>query len=246
MHAFAETYKSYPNWRLLEILNNQEDYKLEAVEAAQHELTSRHLDEAALNEAEAEYLSHNPTALPKVGKDDEGLDDDQHLIGDENDNPNSLLKSIQSGQKQLRIIAILFGLFSAFVLIKQLKFLKLMFETELDYNVNTIIFLSSTVLLPVASFLFGLRKKLGWFIWCFYIVRYIINMIKVSITFMPANSPVDAPAYFNFSFLIGVGIILVAFWSINKKSVFQLFNIKKQTRTAFIAVIVILSWLMGW
>jgi len=159
------------------------------------------------------------------------------------------LKSGLSGQKQLRIIAIVFGLYSTFVLINQLQFLRLMFQTELNYGVNTIVFLASIVLMPFASLLFGIKKKLGWFILAFYLVRYIINMVKVVITYMPTSDhlgTVDSSAFYNFTFLIGVGIFLFAFWAINKKSVFQQFKIKNSTRYAFFVIILILTVLTGW
>jgi hypothetical protein len=178
-NAFAAQYKNYSEKELLDIINAKDDYRQDAVEAANTELASRGFNAEELDQMNSEWLAAHLLKLEKEG--------------------NTLEKRIKTGANEVikkanplnktgiskEIALIVFS--SAALLIYEFigSFSYLIFViNRFSFHADSILTLMPFVFVPIGLYYFNKGERLGWVIlncWYIYVCIGILPMINYAL-----------------------------------------------------------------
>jgi len=159
---FSEYYKTIGNVELLSILEKPGDYQDAAIEAAKKEFSDRKLSAEEIKEARQvlfERQLHKITQREKVKAIEIKLKKTGQTLFD---NLNPLQAGISSTEKNIRIIVISFSVLFLYLFIKEFKMIRLYIKIFQEIPLESCFYLLPHLLLPIATFMFWERKRIGW------------------------------------------------------------------------------------
>ena len=178
-NKFSEYYKKITNLELLGILDKPADYEPAAIEAAKQELANRNLSREQIYEARHLILTkqlEKEKAKEKVKAVENKIKEAGHTFFD---TINPIQTGINSTEKNIRVIVIVFGGIFLYQLIKDFRehifYLKRFFSSPFDSSM----YLLPLILLLVAVIMFWKRKRSGWILLLSYLVFSIIGVIWI-------------------------------------------------------------------
>jgi hypothetical protein len=241
MTSLTERYKSLSNWALLDIIENVEDYTPVAIQTAEAEIESRNLTDEAMAEAKSMLKVKAEDLMAKNEKKQFRQNKFKRLANDTIDDLNPIQNEPFSLEKQIRYISIAFGLVSVYLFKLKFGFMRYLFMESEAIGFDSLLFILPVILLPIASILFGLRKKAGWIMLCIYIVYSGTNAVIFSVinfnteaTGIPAIDILFPPIPINVS-LVVVLFYIGSLWAINRMRILAIFGISSETRVGVIA-----------
>ncbi len=168
-HNFAKYYKTISNTELLSILENPSDYQPDAIEAAKKELSYRQLSDSEIAEAKEPILAKK---LQKE-KQQETIRVIENKVRTTGitlfETLNPIQTGIQTVEKIIRFIVVIFGLLFIYQVIKDRFLIIESIKEIISYPVESLIYLFPFVLLPMAMITFWKRKSIGWILLTIYL-----------------------------------------------------------------------------
>jgi hypothetical protein len=247
-HDFTTYYKTISNTELLGILENSNDYQPEAIEAARRELINRELTDAELTEAKKPLLetkAHKEKQQEKI----KAIEDKVRTAGAgfiETLNP--IQSGIQSSEKIIRFIVLVFGLLFLYQFIRD-RYLILSSIKELSrFPIESLLYLFPLLLMAIAVIFFWKRKPIGWILLAIFLS---FSFVAAAWLFIHAilweptgNSFIDTftkppPVFAQVIQLIFFSGIIYA---ISKKNIRELFSITEGTMLATIIISGVLTF----
>lgn len=246
MNQFSERYKTFLTSDLLKIIKNKSDYQIEAVEAAQNEIIHRQLTDEELTEAKNLLESERQDKIRQKEKRIEIENKIKNFSSSIIDTINPIQESAPSTERIIRLITIVFGFITIYHWYNQFELAQLMlFSDNTNWGFIDIHFFAPLLLLPMATTLFGFRKKIGWILLTIFLTYSIINVIGL-IVLTINRSPIGISSIDNlFSETAGiVHLLTITFfigtlWVINKKEIKHQFKISSNTVIGTISITVI-------
>lgn len=169
-NQFSNYYKSISNAELLNILNHPGDYQPLAIEAAKKEFSDRQLSEKDIKDARQLLIDKQ---LQKQKQKEKIKAVENKIIASGNtlvDTLNPIQQSIPSTEKTIRWIVIIFGGLFLYQFIKDFK-LHIIYVKDIPaFPIDSILYLSPIILLPISIFTFWKRIKIGWFLLAIFLV----------------------------------------------------------------------------
>ncbi len=172
MTQFSDKYRTFSNTDLLRVLENEQDYLPEAIDAASEELASRNLSDEALALAHSQLEKER---LDAARKEDEreaikntlkekgsGIVDYFNPVEDENE------PSEGSYPKVINTISLIFGAIAILQIATQWDLITGLFAAP-EWDFSVFMFLFPIVITPIAIILFALKKRMGWILLSIYL-----------------------------------------------------------------------------
>lgn len=242
---FINRYQSYSNVDLLKIVNSPDDYQVPAVEAANDLLADRNVSEADISVAQGHIIKQKHTSdkdhWEKAGK--------------------SLLRKIYPSHKNLteKIIAAC-TLILCFIVLNewynQFDLLMFIFSDEIVNWDFSLMILLPFFLLPVATWWFYKRRKIGWTMVVIYLIFLIIagvSMLLYDLNREPVTSlsmEIVAPQIDMVNCIISTLFFSLFLLSICRADVREIYAVEKRymfitaSATAVVALMGISAFLM--
>jgi hypothetical protein len=174
MHQpLAETYKSFSNLELLQIIDNPEDYQPFALEAAKKELENRNLAEEVMAGEVARLEQGKMLQLKQQEQRKVRKQKVHNITQTVSDIFDPLQTNLPTHRKTIISISILIGGLAIYNLFRDYR----MIGMTLDFNVVTWATMAALYTLPViASILFLKVKKWGWILMCVYLTYQVFEL----------------------------------------------------------------------
>jgi hypothetical protein len=248
MSEFSELYKKLSNPELLKIISESEKYKPIAIETAHLEIERRNLSEQELNAAKA-YLQNKKeqkeAELKKRKQKEERLKKSAFTFLD---TISPIQNGIQTPQKIIRFIIIIFGGIAIYRIYNQFYFFRYMFTDGLDkWDWSLSESIVPLVVLPIAIILFWIRKKIGWFLIAIFLTHSAISTIGLLIMNIDRRpSEITAfdtifPVVPSFTFVLLILFYSTSLWLIYKSEVRLIFKILERPAFYTISLTAILN-----
>jgi hypothetical protein len=246
---FKNLYKTWTTDKLLDIIDNPNEYQPLSVEAAQMEIDSRQLSEKQLDEAkkiQSARLFEKDSKHQKV----KAVEDKLKSVGTSlADSLNPIQKELPSTDKYIKLISLLFvGLF-LYQLIKDFKLLRYtLFDDNGRWDFSMVLYFILFLLLPAAGLLLWFRKKIGWIlatVFFSYSASFAILLFIKTFNYTPSGFPAidnlfptPSPTVYILTLLFYGGLI----WIMSKSNIRELYNIGKPDMfiTIGIGVVIVL------
>jgi hypothetical protein len=231
MSQFIETYKSYTNAELIEIIENSANYQTLAVDAAKQEIESRKLTDLELNEAKEELAQIRLDLDKPKEKKHEMISKAKRISVTITDYLNPIQKTHFSSDKIINVISLVFGGIAVYKIYNEIRVLINMFSNGINLDFYLLYYWLPVILITTAIILFFMRKKTGWILLCFSLVYSSFNTIGLLILtwnikptgvplfdiLMPVKSPIEYIMTFLF---FGSSL-----WFISKSNVREVYQI---------------------
>lgn len=245
---FTERYKEYPNTELLRIINNSQNYRSDAVEAAKIIFEARQLSDNELEIAEKELEAEKQVEIDKKAK--------QDRIKKSVISALSKISPIQNKRvivgRVINILSIILGGIFCYKVYKEAQLIKYLFKDIADWDFSVIPYFLLIIIVPLSVILFYMRKRIGWIILiiclifmavpAFMMIIVEIHYLIVSMDMPPLDinesllaiievvEPVPITDYI-FPFLFYAGIILI----VCKENIRIIYSISR--RTMFVVLV---------
>jgi len=239
---FREKFEIYSNADLLRIIENPDDYQLQAVETAKNIFAERQLSEMEIKIAKYELEVERQEKLRKEQQ-KQALEAKAKNIGESAlDQINPIQKEIPTSEKTIKIISIFWGVLFLFQIYIKFRMLKFMFtDSYAEWNWGVMLSFLPLIIIPTATILFYMRKKMGWLLLTIFLVysaasaigEFILSIIKIIRISILGNlfSPYS-PITPILSFLFFGGTL----WVISKKNIRTIYSISKRTMILAISI----------
>ena len=234
MLDFTKEFTTYSSIDLIRIVERQTDYQPSAVEAAQAILATRQVTDqdfevvknelAALNrqkEAQAEKKEEFEIKIKNIGVSIVSF-------------VNPLQAKSLSSDRTIKVLSIIFGGYSLFLLYNEIGMISFMFSnSQVKWELSTVLDFLTSILLPTGTILFLKRIKIGWILLSLFLTYSVIEVItnfllalnrKVSVPVLSSIFPQDPPTSFIFPFLFFVG----ALWVICKSGIRNIYTVDRK------------------
>jgi len=239
---FSESFKTYSNAELLRVIENPDDYQPQAIETAKNIFADRKLSEMEIKIAKDELEIEKQEKLRKEQQKRVVEDKVKNIGKSVFDQINPIQEKTPNSEKTIRIISILFGGLFLFQLYKEFGMLKFMFtDSYSEWDFSTVFYFLSFIIIPTATILFYMRKKIGWLLLTIYLVYSAVSTIGLFILTMKVNMypegptaifPQISPTIHILSFLFLSGII----WVISREKIRTIYSIGKRTMVLTISI----------
>ncbi len=247
MNKFTDRYKQARNTELLRIIEKSDDYQPLAVESAKTELDSRKLTDSELNSAKEELRLERQGSEQQVQRKQERINKVKNIAYSAIDNLNPIQESPMKTDKLIHLISILFGGIALYQIIKEFGMLKFMFSGQGEWDFSMVLYFLPLVLIPTASIMFWLQKKLGWILLNFYLCFSVVNSISLIImtwnmkptgnTSLDTLFPATSPIVYIMTSLFFIGTL----WMINKQNLREKYKIDKKIMIGTTVVSIVIS-----
>ena len=225
MNPFAETYKTYDDAALVDLLNNSDNYQPLAVEAARIELDSRRLSTAQLDFVNQQIEEREEQRRLSVEKSLKPVKDFNHLakkLVDQLDPHEEV-----TAHKAIRYICISVSVLFLIELSSQWSYFLFMLRTFSSDDLHYIIWVLPYLMLPFAVYLFWEKRKWGWILlnlWAVY------KMVSVTCSYFIRNQLSSAVSSLGqlFILLSAGGIFLLLFLYLRKQEIKNIFSIDNE------------------
>jgi len=184
MNPFLNRYETYSNADLLRVLENEESYQVEAVEAAKDILAKRNLSDRELDEAKRVLEIEKDKELERLEERERVKTTAINYFYGAIDSIHPIQKSeIQAGRMVI-LISIVFGLIALYNWYTNLGFVQFaLIHGASLYDITTIESLFIPLLLTIAVVQFCRIKKSGWFLLTFYLTYSTVGSLSLMILY---------------------------------------------------------------
>ena len=248
MNEFIERYKTLSNSDLLKVIENQSDYQVKAVEAAKVEIQERNLSAQEFQDATSVLVAEKE----KRKKRDEKKAAIEHKVEAVSttffDTINPIQKSAPSAEKLIRLITIVFGLITIVNWYNEFGLITFMLTDDTGgWDLSMVEYFLPLILLPAATILFWLRRKIGWILMASYLTYSAISTL--GLTIMTWNrQQIGIPALDNlFPQTSAITLILTTMflggtiWVLTKNEIKEQYKVDKQTMVTTIGITGVLT-----
>jgi hypothetical protein len=248
MNEFAEYYKTITTDELLEIIENPQNYQHAAVLAAKIEIASRNLTEEEMAAAHSKLNLKKTVAVLQLKEKQENRDKNIQSVKKIFDQISPVKEDLTSGEKAIRRIVLIYCFFLLYWIITDFSDISLYIVIFPEDPLNSLLYLFPHVLMIMGLFQFWRKKPTGWTLLCFCFIY----------TAVPALYQLFDPWTWNTAeqrtFLDVLGkpnpieliVLLVLFIGsllmICRKSISEIFEIKKKKMTTTIVFSIIISF----
>jgi len=235
MKEYTERYKKLSTSDLLRVIENPSDFKPQAVEAAESELKQRNLSSQEIEEVKKDF----ELARQEKDRQKEKIDEAEEKLKSLGSSFFNLINPIQaevpSAERQIKSLALLFGLIAIFQWYKEFGLVKFMLsEDPIAWDLSMFEYFLPLILLPIALILFWLRKKSGWILMAIYFTYSAVSAAGLIIlTWNLEGSAIPAlddllPQSSPISHIVTCLFFGAALWVLNQKKIRDHYNISKQ------------------
>jgi hypothetical protein len=186
---FSEYYKTISNAELLAILDTPEDYQPDAIEAARFELMNRQLTEVEIIEANQINLSIQEKKVNQYEKEAAIKNKVKNTWTIFIETLNPIQTGIQTAEKIIRFILVVYGLYYLYFLITTYPALPGFFRDLTLSPLGGFLELLPFWVWPLALLLFWKRKRAGWIMFTFYLGLTSLFIITELISLTIGNQP---------------------------------------------------------
>lgn len=240
---YKEKFNKYSTVELLRIIDNSDDYQPQAVETARDLLANRQLSEEEIKIAKEEIEASTKDSLRKEKKKKQLEEDFKKIWESIVENINPIQNKPLTGEKTIKIIAIIFSGLFLIQLYKEFGMLCFIFSNSAAvWDLSMVFYFIPLIALPTAIILFYKRKKTGWFIMAIFAIYSAISKVFLFIITLKLelsdfhsfdNIFVQiSPAFHVFGFLFFVASV----WTISKENVRNIFAVTKLTMILTVSV----------
>lgn len=188
---FTELYKALTTDKLLDIIDNPNDYQSLAVESAKLELERRQLTEEELETAKAIQTEKQREKADKLQK-NKDIENKFKSIGlSVADGLNRIQKETPTTDKQIKFISLFVGAIFLFQLVKEFNTLTYFFVYNGNWDMSMLSYLLFFFILPTGGVSFWLRKTFGWILLTFYFSYTTIVAILLLLSQLGTESTSD-------------------------------------------------------
>jgi hypothetical protein len=232
---FGTLYKNWTTDKLLDVIDNQHEYQLSAVEAARHELDSRQLSIEQVDAAKTIQRERLNQKRDKQRRAKE-VDDKIKSIGlSIADTLNPIQKEGDSTDKIIKLISLFLGGLFLYRLYSEFGMLKFMFtDSSAKWDLSMVFYFLPLIILPTAGLLMWLRKTFGWTLTTFFFTCTAVGAIPLFLSALGRHSigneafdtlfPVVSPSVHLGTFILFGSAI----WVMTKDNVRDVYNVDKQ------------------
>lgn len=253
MNDFTERYKEYSNLVLLKIIDNPEGYQPSAVVAAQEVLDSRQLSNEEMETAKTELAAFNRQKETQ----DQKKKELENKVKDIGASVFSAVNPIQtdrpSTDRLIKIVCIVFGAIFLIQLYKDWPLISFMFtDGDAKWDLSMVLYFSTLIIVPVATFLFLKRKKLGWTLFAILLTYSTISTLGIFIMILKLQPsgigaldklfPPMSPMTHFVVFVFFAAMLL----TICKKEIRDAYAVGKKHMFLIIGIIGVISMLLGY
>ena len=242
---FDEKFKNYSNSDLLRIIENPNDYQLQAVETAKNIISERQLSEMEIKIAKNELENKKQEKSRKEQQKKEVEDKVKNVGKSIFDQINPIQKKLPSSEKVIRTISILFGGLFLIYLYREFGMLRFMLaDSFAEWDFSTVLYFLPLIALPTAVILFYLKKKIGWLLLTIFLTYSAVSAIGSMILALKWKpSGIEAldflfqpslPLTYLLGFLFFSGVI----WTISRKNIRTIYSISNRTVILTISIVV--------
>jgi hypothetical protein len=247
MNQFTERYKRISNSDLLKVIATPEDYQPLAIVAAKIEIANRQLSDQEITNAKAELELQRQQKEEQNQKKKEIKNKVKSFGSSFIDNINPIQTTTRTTNKTILIISIVLGGLSIINIYKY-GMLKYMFtNSDARWDFSVLIYFFPLIILPLGTFLFWRRKKLGWSLLSIYftyiaigvIISFILelNTKPTGIPAFDSLTPKDLPLINIWSFIFNGGCL----WVLCKENIRNVYSIGKRQMYNSIGIAVALT-----
>ncbi len=235
-NEFSNTYKTFSNSQLVEVLENSDNYLPLAVEAAEKELTSRQLSSEQMIEIKMEIERRSRATRKKetvVSIENRVMAVAQQIL--ETLNPIGIS---QTPEKTIRIVCWVLAIGFLYHLFSNLDFLLVMLSDISNWDISTVWWFIPYIFLPSMIYLLIRKLKGGWImlsIWLTYTIVSAVFSYAMELK-LPEPSSDEGISQFleemtprqGFLYYLGTSLIFGAllYW-INTRSIMEMFRINR-------------------
>jgi hypothetical protein len=250
LNNFKEYYKSISNTELLSILENPHQYQSLAVEAAKKEFSNRQLSDTEISEAKKPLIEkqlHTEKQKDKINAIEHKA---KKILCTLLDTFNPIQSGIQSTEKIIRFIVIVFGGFSLYQIINDFKFHLASLMDFPRYPIEIILYFFPIVILPVATVTFWKRKSTGWVLLTIFMTFSVFSLfwlLILSFLWSPSgNSVLDNIISYPPPFKIFISLLFFTgtLFVICKQNIRNIFLISENKMVAIISLTAVFSFFL--
>lgn len=248
MTEFTERYKSLSNIELLKILEEQENYQKIAVETAKDELQNRKLSDQELEQAKSEILKQQLEKKKKTEKNTEREGKLKNYGKTFIETISPIQNGIQTPERIIRLITIVFGGISIYRLFKEFGMLRYIFtDSNSGWDLSLVEYFFPLIILPIATYLFWKRKKTGWILLAIFLtysamsslVMFFMNLGRQPSGF--ANLDALFPTVSPLTYLVTLVFFCGGLWAISKKEIRDIYDLNKSTLYKVVGLTIIIN-----
>jgi len=250
MTDFSEKYKTLSNTELFKIIERKKDYQVLAVEAAQNEINKRNLSAVDLQnsktEIENEQKEKNVILKKKKDKEEKLIQIGTTFF----DTINPLQKGIQTPEKLIRLITIIFAGLSIIQFFREFGMISFMFtSSSAEWEFSMILYFMPLIIIPLTTILFWKRKKIGWIFLTLFLTYSATSSAGLFLTSL--NTDYSTPSIFDdlFPQMIPTDYLFIllfyagTLWVICKKDIRDIYTINEKSMFTSIAFSVVATGL---
>lgn len=248
---FTERFNTYSNAQLLDIIENPNDYKPEALETAKAIISCRKLTEDELKIAKNELDAEKQKIISKEQHKKE-LNEKLKNFGESVfENINPIQRKSSSADKTIKVISILLGIMFLIRLYSEFGMIRFMFtDYATEWDLSTILNYLPLLILAASAILFWMKKKAGWILAGVSLTHDTLAAIQMFRILLYRQSGEPNPlidfllpsvpaAYFIVASLFFIGMTV----AICRKNIRNVFSIGKLTMVLTITLTVFIIWL---
>lgn len=242
LNEFKTNYKTISNTDLLAILDYPEDYQNFAVEAAKEEFSKRQLSGTEIQEARQSLIAKKEQGEKRIEKVKIVMAEIKSLGHSIIDTVNPVQFGILTTDKTIRLIVIIFGGISLYQLIKDFNLHLAVFQDIPRFPLDSLMHLLPLMILPVATFLFWKRLKMGWILLTIYLTFSAVNVLGLlffSFSWKPSGIPVFDNLYPRpdpLVFIVSLIFFIGAVYLLCNSAIRKHFSIDKQKMISTIGI----------
>jgi hypothetical protein len=248
MTEFTERYKTLSNFELLKILEEKENYKPIAVETAKTEINKRQLSEQELEKIKSKISNLQIKKNKKKEKKKEQEEKLKNYGTTFFETISPIQNGIQTPERIIRLITIVFGGISIYHLYKEFGMLRYIFtDSKGGWDLSMVEYFFPLIILPIATYLFWKRKKIGWILLAIFLtysamsslVMFFMNLGRQPSGF--ANLDALFPTVSPIAYLATLVFFGGSLWAISKIEIRDIYDLNKTTLFKVIGLTIIVN-----
>lgn len=182
MKNYQERFAALPSLKLFKIIQDAANYDTDAVAAAKAEIAKRNLSTEETKELQ-DTIDTEKVATKKLKQKASEVESKVKSASEELiDIVNPVRKAPKSAEKVIMTLVVAFAIFSLYQIVMQFSYFRFLLTYEdISWDINDVLLLFAVAFLPVVTFLFWKRKKVGWILLYAFNIYTIINYLGLAV-----------------------------------------------------------------